>query len=382
MALSDRTQHQSLRDGGNRRGSLHGARGGRSGPAWGRRRRNRRPIRGETMAPAEDTNVRGGGRPGVFGALVAAMLDGACPAAVSAQSAALPSLHRSRLSAGRELLHHDRGSRCPALRALPAQASTIAARSWASTSSTPARNSPRFVRDKRGRFTTIDVPGAQGTEPHRSNNRGQIVGFYSDDTPIVNNSARPRGFLLDRGELTAIDCPWRRADVSQRHQRPRSSGGRVHSTPAAWSTASCGTRVGSRPSTGRTAPGHPLPTSTTGPDLGCLPRSHDPGTTSTALCCSGEVYTTFDAPGARSPVPLGINNRGQIVGYSASDPAFITLRGFLLRRGVKGPFTPIDFPGAPRYPGGRHQRPRADRRCLREPRCRAGCASRARCGCR
>ena len=23
-----------------------------------------------------------------------------------------------------------------------------------------------FVRDKRGRFTTIDVPGAQGTEPH------------------------------------------------------------------------------------------------------------------------------------------------------------------------------------------------------------------------
>jgi hypothetical protein len=35
------------------------------------------------------------------------------------------------------------------------------------------------------------------------------------------------------------------------------------------------------------------------------------------------------------------------VGFGAGDPALTTLHGFLLRRGVKGPFTPIDFPDAP-----------------------------------
>ena len=53
-------------------------------------------------------------------------------------------------------------------------------------------------------------------------------------------------------------------------------------------------------------------------------------------------------PASRSPQPSGINNRGQIVGYTASDLAQTELHGFLLAKGVKGPFTPIDFPGAPK----------------------------------
>jgi uncharacterized membrane protein len=167
-----------------------------------------------------------------------------------------------------------------------------------------------FVRDKRGRFTIIDVPGAQGTEPHRINNRGRIVGVYSDDTPIVNNSAQPRGFLLDRGEATLIEVPGA-VVTSPNGINDRGQVVGQYSDPAGYRD------------------------------------SIDPEIQHGFVLSRG-VYTTFDAPGGPLTFPLGINNRGQIVGYGASDPAGTTLRGFLLRRGVKGPFTPIDFPGAPR----------------------------------
>jgi hypothetical protein len=37
-----------------------------------------------------------------------------------------------------------------------------------------------YLRDARGRFTTIDVPGALTSLAWRINNRGQVVGIYSD----------------------------------------------------------------------------------------------------------------------------------------------------------------------------------------------------------
>jgi hypothetical protein len=53
------------------------------------------------------------------------------------------------------------------------------------------------------------------------------------------------------------------------------------------------------------------------------------------------VFTTIDFPGAAQfTSPLGINNRGQIVGHVGPVGAF---HGFLLDNGV---FTQIDFPGA------------------------------------
>ena len=45
-----------------------------------------------------------------------------------------------------------------------------------------------FLRDK-GRFTTIDVPGAAATTATDINNRGQIVGEHSEDPDNRPDSA-------------------------------------------------------------------------------------------------------------------------------------------------------------------------------------------------
>ena len=59
-------------------------------------------------------------------------------------------------------------------------------------------------------------------------------------------------------------------------------------------------------------------------------------------------FTTFDAPGVPFTTPTGINNRGQIAGFTSSPSYPGGGTRFLLARGVTGPFTPIDFPGAQR----------------------------------
>jgi len=54
-----------------------------------------------------------------------------------------------------------------------------------------------FLLDRNG-FTTIDVPGAIGTNALRINAQGEIVGFY------VPSSGTGRGFLWRRGTFSDI----------------------------------------------------------------------------------------------------------------------------------------------------------------------------------
>jgi hypothetical protein len=59
--------------------------------------------------------------------------------------------------------------------------------------------------------------------------------------------------------------------------------------------------------------------------------------------------TTFAVPGAPLTFPLAVNNRGQIVGFSALRFALeedSDTHGFVLRNGAGGPLTRIDVPGA------------------------------------
>jgi uncharacterized membrane protein len=51
------------------------------------------------------------------------------------------------------------------------------------------------------KFTTIDVPGGNGTSPESINPRGDIVGLYFD------SSGNEHGFLLSKGKFTTIDVP-------------------------------------------------------------------------------------------------------------------------------------------------------------------------------
>ena len=64
-----------------------------------------------------------------------------------------------------------------------------------------------YLRDRRGRFTDVDLPGAVATAPGGINNGGQIVGRYYQSAPIRGPGAKFRGFLLDGRKLIRIDVP-------------------------------------------------------------------------------------------------------------------------------------------------------------------------------
>jgi hypothetical protein len=44
---------------------------------------------------------------------------------------------------------------------------------------------------------------------------------------------------------------------------------------------------------------------------------------------------------------FGINDRGRIVGFTGGDAQGTEFHGFVVDRGGRGTFRPIDFPGAP-----------------------------------
>ena len=160
----------------------------------------------------------------------------------------------------------------------------------------PRSLSPGFLLD-RGRYTTIEAPGATGeTGVGGINNRGVIVGG-------ARGGGRPdRGFMRDtRGRFTAIRYPGARSTLASKIN-----------------------------------------------DRGQLVsvRAEPDGTVRGFVLERGR-FTVFAAPGAGVTVPFDINNRGQIVGFTGSDLAADAAQGFLLAKGAKGPFTPIRFPGAP-----------------------------------
>jgi hypothetical protein len=168
-----------------------------------------------------------------------------------------------------------------------------------------------FLIDQDGRYTRIDVPGSLATNAAKINNRGQIVGVYSDtsrdlgDRPDSDPTAptyKLRGFLRDqRGRFTRLDFPGARSSQAS----------------------------------GINDRGQIL-----------FIYGDDRSPLRGAVLSKG-VFTRFDAQGAQITFPFGLHDRGQIVGYSVSDPADLTtVRGFLLAEGAKGPFTTISRPGA------------------------------------
>jgi probable HAF family extracellular repeat protein len=202
-----------------------------------------------------------------------------------------------------------------------------------------------FLRDKRGRTTVFDVPGARGTEAIKVNNRGQVAGAFSTDTPIVNNSASPHGYLWDRGKVTRIDVPGAvgtgGTGVNDRGQVVggyADAAGVVHGF--LWERGRFTTID---------APGAVQTTATDVNNRAQVVGQYlDTGGRLHGFLWERGRLVTIDVPGALQATAEGLNDRGQVVGARFNDLDLTGARGFLLAKGVKGPFTPISFPGAPR----------------------------------
>jgi probable HAF family extracellular repeat protein len=153
-------------------------------------------------------------------------------------------------------------------------------------------------------FTPIEHPDAgagPGTFASGINDRGQIVGFY------IDADGRGHGFLWDKGRFTPIDVPGAAASTATDINNRGQIVGEYGDDPF-------------------------VPTALHG------------------FLLSGGDFTTFDAPAVPFSTPTSINNAGQIAGFTSTGPVLpqAEVHGFLLARGVMGPFTPIDFPGTQR----------------------------------
>jgi hypothetical protein len=168
------------------------------------------------------------------------------------------------------------------------------------------------LRDDRGRFRLLDVPGALVTLAFDVNDRTDVVGQYIDagavpDAQGMLPAGTVHGFLSRGGEVTTIDVPG--AALTQ--PLGINDGGDI-----------VGAYIEAVPDP------DPYAYNDTGRLRGFLLRDG--------------VFTPIDVPGSEGTRVSGINDSAQMVGHY--DDAEGGRRGFLLS---DGRFTTIDRPGAP-----------------------------------
>jgi hypothetical protein len=253
----------------------------------------------------------------------------------------------------------------------------------------PRSDTPAFVFD-RGRFFAFDLPDEGPGEFVRMNDRGVIVGSFADDDGTLT------GFKRDaRGRITTFDAPNGEAtplDVNDRGwivgnvcgtpadcgpstrgflRDPKGRFTRIHKQGAvrtqAYGINDKGNVVGDyllpdgsvhgyRWRNGRfttiDGPGGANATLTGINERGDIVGAYvvdptDPTSGLRGFVLRKDRYRTFGVRGVRHTLPLGINNHGQVAGYTlTADDLMTGARGFVLRRGVGGPITRIDVPGA------------------------------------
>lgn len=147
---------------------------------------------------------------------------------------------------------------------------------------------------ERGRYTKFDVPGATTTAPYEINNRGQIVGNYTDA------DGAQHGFVMRGGRVTTIDHP-------RAAQQPNMTGTKVQGIN----------------------------------DRGRLVGAYgDEDGLIHAWKWERGRFTDIEPPGGLQAAANEIDDRGRIVGvYLDATPK---LRSFMLRRGG---YKPIDASG-------------------------------------
>ena len=232
----------------------------------------------------------------------------------------------------------------------------------------PRSLTPGFLLD-RGRYTTIEVPGATvETAPLGINNLGQIVG-------TARGGGRPdRGFLRDaRGRITTIRFPGARSTTAQKlNDRGQLTG--YYSTTTddprdgAIRPGSCWTAAATPPSRSPARSPPPRSGSTTAPRWSASTRP--PTAASTAMCGSGGA-----SPRSTFPAPPGPRWSTSTIAASSwalcrrPDRRPGTVHGFVWDRGRLRSF---DGPAGTLLPAWRPQQPRPDRGRHHRPRHRDG----------
>jgi uncharacterized membrane protein len=223
----------------------------------------------------------------------------------------------------------------------------------------PPGSAHGFVRSRRGRVTSFEVPGTQGDILVKgNNNRGQVVGEYVDTgaAPGPDRLLPPgsvHGFIRQQsGRITTFDVPFPYlhdvADINDRFQivgyyddpdRPYNLEGgflrepdgeivRLEVPGALSTTPRCINNKGQVVGSYVDAGAEPNPD-------GTIPQ----GVIHGFVWHKGR-YTTFDPAGSVYTVPTGCNDRGQITG--GYQDARGKEHGFLLTRGRT---TTLDAPG-------------------------------------
>jgi probable HAF family extracellular repeat protein len=201
-----------------------------------------------------------------------------------------------------------------------------------------------LLRDRRGRYTNIDVPKAMGTYALKINDAGSVVGTFNTTSRTVT-APGAQGFLMERGRFTTIAPP--RSTFAQAY------GINNHRQVVGEYVDAAGTYHGFLWEHGRyTTIDVPKSVATSlvdinddGQMVGVYITADSP--VAHGFLLSSGHFTTFDAPGVPITLVTDVNNRGQIVGTAITNPAdSTTYHGFLLADGPRGTFTRIQPPAA------------------------------------
>jgi len=200
-----------------------------------------------------------------------------------------------------------------------------------------------FLRSPDGRLTTFNVPGARATEASKINDRGQIVGRYSEDSRLVDDSDRVRGFVRDGGTFTRIDFP------DAQHTLPTgiNDRGDVVGYYVDDGDETHGFLWRDRRFTTLDLVGARSPTPTDINDRGEVVGMYlDDAGAARGFLLAGESYTMIS--GGSATIPSGINDSGEVVGYTADDPMLAGASGFRGMPAATAEYAPVAVPGAPR----------------------------------
>jgi probable HAF family extracellular repeat protein len=188
-----------------------------------------------------------------------------------------------------------------------------------------------------GGFATISYPGAISTWAWEINERGDIVGQYTDSSGVTH------GFLLRGGRFVTVDFPGASRTVAQGINSRGAISGAYIGADGKWH----GFVLREGAFTTVDFPGAAITLAYTLNDRGDIPGMYmspdDAWTHYGFLAFSyGGGFLTLDYPAPYGMAcAFGINNSGSVVGHiEEPDGAY---RGYVWKDGV---FTMIDFPGA------------------------------------